>query len=166
LSNISERVLVRSMLCGTCGTHTGSFVGVFALELCTSFVNICSEVSSCDRGAHRARDWSIMGGFALDVEPATLLNPRSLSVDMNGLHNTVGCLGLDLEVGRSSVVEILIKELFMLSDCCSVGVGERDFHTSFAGFAMSPKGTGTAMLIRRGWRCKVRVEEWSEDDAQ
>lgn len=60
------------------------------------------------------------------------------------LHNAVGSLGLDLEVGSLGVVEVLVEELEIVSSLRREL--EKRKHTSFAGFAISLKGTGAAMM--------------------
>ena len=51
-----------------------------------------------------------MGRFALDIEAAEF-SEKAINTVTNRLHNTVGSLGLDLEIGGGSVVEILVEEL-------------------------------------------------------
>ncbi len=53
---------------GWTGSITGSFIGVFPLELSTTSVNIDPCIVPVYCGAHRARDGSIMSRFPLDVE--------------------------------------------------------------------------------------------------
>jgi hypothetical protein len=61
---------------------TGCFVHVFSFELDSIFSMSYPKVLANNGCAHRARDGTIMSGFALDVKG-----------------NTVGSFRLDLEVG-------------------------------------------------------------------
>lgn len=47
---------------------TGSLVHVFPFELGSVFSILYPEVLANNCYAHRARDWAIMRGFALDIE--------------------------------------------------------------------------------------------------
>lgn len=91
-----------------------------------------------------------MGRFSLDIETATEeewsdLKNRDVAAGLKDLHNAIWCLGLDLEVGSSGVVEILVEELvgWVRTSTLQCSFGDRDrMLTSFAGLAMSLKGTG------------------------
>ena len=57
------------------------------------------------------------------------------------LHNAVWCLGLDLEIGRGSVVEVFGEELDLVLEHFVPRLGYAVL-TSLAGLAISLKGTG------------------------
>jgi hypothetical protein len=94
-----------------------------------------------------------MGRLSLDVETATrekevrgeLVEKEQDRSGGKDLHNAVWCLRLDLEVGGSGMVEILVEELVggVRTSISTGPLGDRErFLTSFAGLAMSLKGTG------------------------
>ena len=71
---------------------------------------------------------------------------RDFSRLSQGLHNAVWCLGLDLEIGRGSVVEVLGEKLQSVLEH-SVRNKVFTILTSLAGLAMSLKGTGIPDMV-------------------